>query len=314
MRSTLLLGVVGLMVWALRGRAASLRHALWVSAIAGSLALPLLVFSLPGWGILPSGEDPQVPGQAQASGLPQTMVVVSVAEVASSESELTLGDSELPLAEDPPQPIGWDRLLLAAWAFGAGVLLMRLLVGQGSIAFLVRFRSRAFQPGVRITECELPPMVCGLFHPKIVLPAAALGWTEERLDAVLRHERAHICRGDLWWGWGARLLCAAQWFNPLVWIAAARMRSESEHACDDAVIRAGMGAKQYAAHLLEVASMIGTLRKPHPAVAMASRSGDRRPPALCARPAAQPAPAGGRRHDRPQLGDRTDDIDVCAGD
>ncbi|MGI9241918.1 MAG: M56 family metallopeptidase, partial [Verrucomicrobiales bacterium] len=231
LRATLLLGVVGLVVMALRSRAASLRHALWVSAIAGSLALPVLACILPSWGILPNSEPPAPAGDMRALEVPQVTVLVPVEEVASRGSEFMPSDVERPPGEDLAPLMAWDRALVIGWALGAGILLVRLLIGQCSTALLVRFRSRAYFPGVRITGREIPPMVCGLLAPKIILPAAALAWSDDRLEAVLRHERAHICRGDLWWGWGARLLCAAQWFNPLVWIAAARMRSESEHAC-----------------------------------------------------------------------------------
>ena len=36
--------------------------------------------------------------------------------------------------------------------------------------------------------------------------------------------------------WLGELLRAVYWFNPLVWIACRRLRQESEHACDDAVL------------------------------------------------------------------------------
>jgi hypothetical protein len=71
----------------------------------------------------------------------------------------------------------------------------------------------------------------------------------------------------------AHIACAVYWFNPLVWVAAQRMRVERELACDDRVISAGSKASDYAANLLEVAR---SLRAPsytsHTAIAMARPS------------------------------------------
>ena len=46
---------------------------------------------------------------------------------------------------------------------------------------------------------------------------------------------------------------AVFWFSPLFWIACTRLRRESEQACDDAVLEAGVPAAEYASHLLDIA-------------------------------------------------------------
>jgi hypothetical protein len=78
---------------------------------------------------------------------------------------------------------------------------------------------------------------------------------------VLGHELAHIKRHD----WVVQVLAEAAraiyWFNPVFWLAYGRLRRESEHACDDAVIRMGAAGTQYAEELLELAR---TLRSENP--------------------------------------------------
>lgn len=100
---------------------------------------------------------------------------------------------------------------------------------------------------------EIMPMTWGVVRPRVLLPARAAGWPAPRLRAVLMHELAHVKRFDYvvrvcaWWA------CALHWFNPLVWLAARRLRLEGELACDDHVLRRGTLPSDYASQLLAVA-------------------------------------------------------------
>ena len=79
----------------------------------------------------------------------------------------------------------------------------------------------------------------GAFFPVILLPAGAGAWHGDRIRIVLAHELAHLARRD----WLIQLLAetgrAVNWFNPLYWVACARLRRESEYACDDIVLDLG---------------------------------------------------------------------------
>ncbi len=71
----------------------------------------------------------------------------------------------------------------------------------------------------------------------------------------------------------SRLACALHWYNPLVWLAAERVRSLQERACDDAVLRAGATPSDYAQFLLDVAAhMSGMSRPARTAIGMAHGS------------------------------------------
>ncbi|HEX2188985.1 MAG TPA: M56 family metallopeptidase [Longimicrobiaceae bacterium] len=167
---------------------------------------------------------------------------------------------------------GWGVLLLGGWTLGAllvlgflarGVLGLRRVergaewVTDGPLLDLLdELRART---GVERRVVLLRggpaamPATWGVLRPRILLPASADAWPEERARAVLLHELAHVRRGD----WATQMIaetaCALYWFNPLVWIAAHRLREEGEHACDDQVLRAGSRPSEYAGHLLEVA-------------------------------------------------------------
>ena len=66
----------------------------------------------------------------------------------------------------------------------------------------------------------------------------------------------------------AHLATIVYWFHPLCWLAAARLRIESERACDDAALRIGLLPSGYAGHLLDLARMFN----PQPAIPMATTS------------------------------------------
>lgn len=122
--------------------------------------------------------------------------------------------------------LGVPTLLLALWA--AGVVLTTAV-----------FLARQHRFTTRLARGESPagPSAIGLWRPRIVLPADfTRRYTVQEQALVLEHERQHLRRGDL----PALALCAAMralfWFNPLVHLAATRLRQDQELACDAAVL------------------------------------------------------------------------------
>jgi len=71
----------------------------------------------------------------------------------------------------------------------------------------------------------------------------------------------------------AEIVRAVNWFNPLFWLACARLRRESEYACDDVVLDLGIGGTSYASHLIDLArtfSVHGRTWLPAPSIARPS--------------------------------------------
>jgi TonB family protein len=85
------------------------------------------------------------------------------------------------------------------------------------------------------------------------LPSGASSWPEDRIRVVLAHEMTHILRRDWLVQLGAECARALYWPNPLFWLACARIRIESEQACDDAVLGLGTPNTSYASHLVDLA-------------------------------------------------------------
>ena len=100
------------------------------------------------------------------------------------------------------------------------------------------------------------PMAWGIFRGCVLLPSQARQWSKSQLRAVLFHELGHLKRRDPLVHLLAQGVCALYWFNPMVWIAAWRLHVERERACDDLVLQSGLGASDYAKHLLDIVAGI----------------------------------------------------------
>ena len=77
-------------------------------------------------------------------------------------------------------------------------------------------RSYGLPRRVRLLQTKNPSILVtwGLLKPRILLPAGADGWTEDRVQAVLSHELAHIRRHDWLIQLAAETLRTVYWFNP----------------------------------------------------------------------------------------------------
>jgi beta-lactamase regulating signal transducer with metallopeptidase domain len=178
-----------------------------------------------------------------------------------------------------PTAVPWLHVVVAVWAAGGMVMAAALLLG---IRRLARLEARctpvttgawreltdelAVACGVRrrvaVLQSDDPSLLitCGVLRPRIILPSGAASWTDDRRRSVLRHELAHIRRHDAAVQLAAEALRVLQWINPLVWVACRRLRQESEYACDDAVLRGGVDATDYATHLLDIARHLSRRR------------------------------------------------------
>ncbi|GAB2651000.1 TonB family protein [Arenimonas aestuarii] len=222
------------------------------------LLLPaaLLATSLPGPTIVV--DEPVAHGPAPGPALMATAAPVlrpsppanlatglAVASVASHTPASTP-----PVSRDPQ--VGALTAALLAWAAGALVLAGWLLVQQR------RFRRRlgALQESDaglwRASADDIGPVVIGLLRPRIVVPADfEQRYDPQQRELVLAHERAHLRRGDLPMNALACVLRCVFWFNPLVHLAAAKLRLDQELACDAAVLaRHPRAGRAYATALL----------------------------------------------------------------
>jgi hypothetical protein len=156
-----------------------------------------------------------------------------------------------------PAPVRWDWRDALAAAYGLGVLLF-----LGRLAFGYQFTRRlvrAARPAgdVLVSSWISVPMTAGWLRPKILLPEGWESWEQDKLDAVLAHERTHVRRADWLIAMLAGLNRSIFWFHPLAWWLERRLAALAEQACDDAALLEVAHAP-YAAALLDMAAAVKT--------------------------------------------------------
>ncbi|KPK34804.1 MAG: hypothetical protein AMJ65_17905, partial [Phycisphaerae bacterium SG8_4] len=113
------------------------------------------------------------------------------------------------------------------------------------------------------------PGLFGFVRPRLLLPKEMIeSANREEMQYVFLHELAHLKRHDIYLGWLTSLLQILHWFNPLVWFAFYRMRTDRELACDALVLtRTGQDKSQeYGGAILGLVRRFSRSR-PLPAIA-----------------------------------------------
>jgi hypothetical protein len=156
--------------------------------------------------------------------------------------------------------------MLASWAGGAVIFLILQWLGYRAFLRTLAGDARPARPpfyeGIAtfVSRAVEGPVALGLMRRLIVVPgdfSRRYSPAERRL--AMEHERTHHVRGDLWWNVAALLVLAANWFNPVAWIAFRAFRADQELACDAAVAaRASAGERcDYARALVKAATAPG---------------------------------------------------------
>jgi TonB family protein len=237
---------------------AAVRHWVLAAVLACAAATPLLQFVVPNW--------------LSIASIQTTAIAPPISRAApSSPAGPAATSPSLSISTTATAPA--RSVVVSLWAAGVVVSASLLLVGFTRLAWLAR-RSRRVERGrwreianqvsseygvatPLVLQSDHPALLVtwGLRQAKVILPASAPEWTDDRIRIVLGHELAHIHRRDWAVQMAAEIVRCVYWFNPLVWLACARLRHHSEEACDDAVLRSGVHGPEYAEHLLELARM-----------------------------------------------------------
>jgi bla regulator protein BlaR1 len=227
-RVTLIAAVIALVLFAMRIKTASVRHAVWAGVVVLMLLLPAWV----AWG--PKASLPVLPPDPAPAVtlLPPPLPAGRVSTIPAS-----------PVPTPTPSPARKGGGHIATYLLGVGVFLLRLAIGT--------FRAN------RLTSAScVVPVTVGFLHPRIILPERSRDWPQAQLDAVLAHEGEHIRRRDPLFQWIALLNRAIFWFHPLAWWLERKLSGLAEEACDAAVIARGYDPREYSEYLLDLARSV----------------------------------------------------------
>jgi len=89
------------------------------------------------------------------------------------------------------------------------------------------------------------------------LPSDWRAWGDDKVEASLVHELAHVRRRDPLVALMAALNTCVFWFHPLAWWLERRLALLAEQAADDSALLAVRDRSGYASTLLDMASAAG---------------------------------------------------------
>jgi beta-lactamase regulating signal transducer with metallopeptidase domain len=246
-------------------------HALWLVLLI-RMILPWAPSSrvslsnlIPSWkGQVQSQQLPDATERRDASVSGQTVETSGAIISDQQESELATqkqvapGPLTLSNIEDQsgPRLVSLRRVLPVLWLAGAIVIGAYLLMSNFALWRIVKrdrqlvdqpmlelFEECKAQMGVQSLVVVVPssqirsPALFGFIRPRLLLPSEMLEKaSHEEMRYVFLHELAHLKRRDIYLGWLTSLLQVLHWFNPMVWYAFYRMRSDRELACDALVL------------------------------------------------------------------------------
>lgn len=255
----------------LRNRPASLLYALWLLVLVRLLLPPDFAFPT-GWGWWfrsePLAASLPAPASAPVQGNLLHATEGSPLASGSDKPEATVASTTLPIA----------LILMIAWmgivAARCGMLLTAALQVHVWVsrahpildpAFLELLDECRDRVGVRRrvelrnSESCSTPLVVGIWHPVLLLPAAVLDrLNTAQLQSVLIHELHHVRRWDGMVNLLQGLLGAIYFFHPAVWWANRRIRQLREDACDERTVAVLEGnRKPYGEAIVRVAEILG---------------------------------------------------------
>ena len=223
LKVTLVLGIAGVLAVALARSSAATRHLVWLMALGGAVAIPLLTPAVPQLRVpVPVAS---LPAESRSSLGSPTATREVAHWPARGVTSVTL-PAVAPLDPKPATGLRAGVIIAIVWLLGCIVVIVRCVAAHIGVARLVRaaerlesehwrrlLRDTAARTGVRrrvtvmLSDAVGGPITSGLFRPVVLLPADAETWTAERREVVLLHELAHVARLD----YAAQLIATAGW-------------------------------------------------------------------------------------------------------
>ena len=245
LRSLFLGSVVWIGLNLLRVRNPHVHMTSWVTVLVASLSMPLLMH----WTTVSITLDAlpvPAPENLWSAGSP-------LPESLRSPLPSELG---MPVAArgENYEAVNWLALATVAYAFVAGMLLLRLAVGICLTWRLARAAKPMSEPWTADWSVRVSNVIGGpvTFGSTILLPPQCFDWDLPKRQAVLAHEGAHVANRDFYVLLLASLNRAVFWFNPFAWWQLVRLAELAEIISDARALEVVEDKLSYAEILLDL--------------------------------------------------------------
>ena len=260
-------GAIAAILFVSRVRDAALRHLAWRVAMVSMLTMPMVTSLLPGIAIPAPIADLAVfemlPPPETDTAMPIASSIVSGAETPAPAT--TFAPAAAPAATGARKGSGWTWAAVLFGVYGAGLLILALRVWigwRGQRRILAR--STRIEAGGRLGDgvplVESPllatPVTVGIARPSIALPTEWRTWSDEKLRAVVAHEKTHVARRDPLVAFLSQVNTCVFWFHPLAWWLDRALSATAEQACDEAGVGEVRRAEHYAQILVDMANVV----------------------------------------------------------
>lgn len=115
------------------------------------------------------------------------------------------------------------------WGIICIILLIRMIYKYFTLKKILS-ASVYYKDNIFLNDTIDTAFVFGFIHPHIYLSSAL---NQDKRNAILLHEQAHIKRFDYLWKAFAYVIVCVYWFNPLIWLAFYLFTLDMEMACDE---------------------------------------------------------------------------------
>jgi len=142
----------------------------------------------------------------------------------------------------------WIQIAGIVYVTGLAIFLVRFAVQLLQVFIIVKRSGIQRREGMRLVFVDQGYSPFSFFNLVFINETNI---SDDRLKAILTHEKVHVKQRhtlDLILG---ELLCIMQWFNPFAWLTGREMKAVHEFLADEGVLTAGISPSQYQQMILD---------------------------------------------------------------
>jgi beta-lactamase regulating signal transducer with metallopeptidase domain len=293
------IAVIAMAASRLRSIGPAIRHALWLVVLIKLITPPVIAWP---WADRSHGfqaaESGRTRGRREPVSAPASMRSDNGVRRLVAEGWVRPEKAARPLTAMVVPASPWFSSMLEpstlvrdlGWAWVAVTVLLGAAQASRIVRFQRRLRGAVPAPDALVDEVDrisqrlgttMPevlvvpdlgtPLLWCLGRPRLLLPAQLVKTLPlDRWRGVLAHEVAHLHRGDHWVSRLELAVGLVWWWNPIYWLARARLDAEAELACDAWVVWAMPKDRLvYAEVLFDICTRLSLARPPAPTVGVA---------------------------------------------